>query len=79
VKGGTTYTALAALYLVPESYFSGPRLTEQERQKTIRWLLSIQDSSGGFRGRTNKEPDTCYGFWCGASLKVLFLPTLSPF
>jgi len=30
----------------------------------------MQHSEGGFCGRTNKSPDACYCFWCGASLKV---------
>ena len=28
-----------------------------------------QDS--GFQGRPNKDPDTCYSFWVGATLKLL--------
>jgi prenyltransferase beta subunit len=45
-------------------------LTESERQQTIRWLVQNQDESGGFRGRTGKEADACYCFWCGAALQV---------
>ena len=26
---------------------------------------------GGFQGRINKYPDSCYSFWNGASLKIL--------
>lgn len=26
---------------------------------------------GGFQGRPNKDVDTCYSFWIGASLKIL--------
>jgi prenyltransferase beta subunit len=25
----------------------------------------------GFQGRINKDPDTCYSFWIGATLKLL--------
>ena len=25
----------------------------------------------GFQGRPNKDPDTCYSFWIGATLKLL--------
>lgn len=67
--GGTTYTALASLYLAP-CYSQLSPLTTQERQATIHWLVQNQDNSGGFCGRTNKEPDACYCFWCGASLQV---------
>ena len=68
-KGGTTYTAIAALYLAPRNSRSLP-LTPAEHQATIHWLLQRQDKSGGFCGRTNKEADACYCFWCGASLQV---------
>ncbi|ODV60859.1 protein geranylgeranyltransferase type I subunit CDC43 [Ascoidea rubescens DSM 1968] len=32
--------------------------------------------NGGFNGRTNKASDTCYAFWCSASLKLLKLEKL---
>ncbi|KAI9069323.1 terpenoid cyclases/Protein prenyltransferase [Trametes sanguinea] len=71
--GGTTYCALAALHLVPdtEKYSSERRLTPNERARTIRWLLQNQTPSGGFCGRTNKLADACYCFWCGAALSIL--------
>ncbi|WFD26191.1 protein geranylgeranyltransferase type I [Malassezia nana] len=28
-------------------------------------------SRGGFQGRVEKDQDTCYSFWCGASLRIL--------
>ena len=31
----------------------------------------MQRQVGGFQGRVNKDPDTCYSFWVGASLKML--------
>src|ERR1700733_4209465 len=68
-SGGTTYTALASLHLASRYSQLSP-LTSQERQATIHWLMQNQDKSGGFCGRTNKEPDACYCFWCGASLQV---------
>ncbi|KAL0570569.1 geranylgeranyl transferase type-1 subunit beta [Marasmius crinis-equi] len=66
--GGPTYIALAAIYLAPAG---SKRLTPAERQKSVQWLVNNQASSGGFRGRTNKEADACYCFWCGAALKIL--------
>ncbi|KAG1881931.1 terpenoid cyclases/protein prenyltransferase alpha-alpha toroid [Suillus tomentosus] len=63
--GGTTYCALAALRLATK------QLDPLERQKTVRWLVQNQASNGGFSGRTNKDADACYCFWCGASLHVL--------
>ncbi|KAG2131779.1 terpenoid cyclases protein prenyltransferase [Suillus clintonianus] len=65
--GGTTYCALAALRLANQL----DPLSVQDRQKTIRWLVQNQASNGGFRGRTNKDADACYCFWCGASLHIL--------
>ncbi|KAI8986274.1 terpenoid cyclases/Protein prenyltransferase [Trametes punicea] len=71
--GGTTYCALAALHLAPETEKStlARKLTSQERARTIRWLLQKQTPSGGFSGRTNKLADACYCFWCGAALNIL--------
>ncbi|TFY70505.1 hypothetical protein EVG20_g2490 [Dentipellis fragilis] len=71
-QGGTTYCALACLALVPREKM--PKqflLSSPERAKTIRWLLQNQNLAGGFSGRTGKEPDACYCFWCGASLEIL--------
>ncbi|KAH7919069.1 terpenoid cyclases/Protein prenyltransferase [Leucogyrophana mollusca] len=66
--GGTTYCALASIHLAGK----GSSLSAAERQKTIRWLVqNQQEPSGGFRGRTSKDPDACYCFWCGASLSIL--------
>ncbi|KZT37366.1 terpenoid cyclases/Protein prenyltransferase [Sistotremastrum suecicum HHB10207 ss-3] len=64
-QGGTTYCALATLYLSPIP----ARLSPKERVQTIRWLAWNQDS--GFRGRTEKPPDACYSFWCGGAMKIL--------
>jgi len=70
--GGTTYCALASLYLAPRtaSSMSAP-LTLSERAKTIKWLVQNQTDAGGFCGRTNKLADACYCFWCSASLHIL--------
>lgn len=65
-SGGTTYCALASLQLAKQL----ESLSAQDRQKTVRWLVQNQASNGGFRGRTNKDADACYCFWCGASLHV---------
>ncbi|KAI0629999.1 terpenoid cyclases/Protein prenyltransferase [Trametes polyzona] len=71
--GGTTYCALAALHLAPETeqWPLSSRVTPQERARTIRWLVHNQTPSGGFCGRTNKLADACYCFWCGAALSIL--------
>ncbi|KAF8515289.1 terpenoid cyclases/protein prenyltransferase alpha-alpha toroid [Gautieria morchelliformis] len=72
--GGTTYCALASLRLLSISsqtmpHPSQPCLTPFEVKHTLRWLLQKQRS--GFQGRTEKNPDACYCFWCGASIKLL--------
>ncbi|TFK27674.1 geranylgeranyltransferase type I [Coprinopsis marcescibilis] len=69
--GGITYIALASIYLAPTHLSAKYLPTLTEREQTIRWLLSNQFQSGGFCGRTNKVADSCYCFWCGASLKIL--------
>ncbi|KAF8267633.1 terpenoid cyclases/Protein prenyltransferase [Lactarius quietus] len=70
--GGPTYCALAALHLVPPSHTNARTLQPTEWQATVRWLLQTQtQNGGGFAGRTNKLPDACYGFWCGAALSIL--------
>ncbi|GBE85095.1 Geranylgeranyl transferase type-1 subunit beta [Sparassis crispa] len=71
--GGTTYCALASLHLAPSTPSSPreSRVTPSERSRTVRWLVQNQTASGGFRGRTNKDADACYCFWCGASLGIL--------
>jgi len=72
--GGTTYCALASLALNPSASSAStafPNMSPQHRAKTIHWLTNTQQAEGGFSGRTNKIADTCYCFWCGASLAML--------
>lgn len=72
--GGPTYLAIAILRLASKS---SDYLSENEKRQTLRWLLQNQDVSGGFRGRTNKEADACYCFWCGGAIQAgLFSPML---
>ena len=65
--GGPTYLAIAIFHLAPDS---PEYLSESEKRRTLRWLLQNQDTSGGFRGRTNKDADACYCFWCGGAIQV---------
>uniref|UniRef100_A0A0K8SRS5 Geranylgeranyl transferase type-1 subunit beta n=1 Tax=Lygus hesperus TaxID=30085 RepID=A0A0K8SRS5_LYGHE len=64
--GGVTYCAVASLVLMNQ-------LTETLSKKQIeglrRWAIMRQVS--GFQGRANKQEDTCYAFWVGATLKML--------
>ena len=63
--GGSTYCAVASLALMGRL----DALAPARRRALVRWLVSRQVS--GFQGRINKPPDTCYGFWIGASLAIL--------
>ena len=63
--GGSTYCAIAALALMGTL----DALPADRRRALVRWLVARQVS--GFQGRINKPPDTCYGFWIGASLAIL--------
>ena len=40
-----------------------------DRASLERWLVFRQQ--GGFQGRCNKDPDSCYAFWNGATLRML--------
>lgn len=61
--GGSTYCAVNALALM------GALDRIPNKDRLVRWLLARQVS--GFQGRINKDPDSCYSFWIGASLKTL--------
>jgi len=61
--GGSTYCAVAALSLM------GKLDALPHRDGLIRWCVERQSS--GFQGRINKDADTCYSFWIGASLAIL--------
>ncbi|KAJ1336492.1 hypothetical protein BSLG_007276 [Batrachochytrium salamandrivorans] len=62
--GGSTYCAIASLWLMDELHRG-----IVSKEKTIFWLLARQET--GFQGRINKTPDTCYAFWIGACLEIL--------
>lgn len=58
------FCGIASLVLLGRLMQSAANLSELER-----WLVFRQN--GGFQGRCNKEPDTCYAFWNGATLDLL--------
>ncbi|KYQ92194.1 hypothetical protein DLAC_07041 [Tieghemostelium lacteum] len=61
--GGYTYCALSALALMN-------KLKDTPHQdQLLYWLVNRQFT--GFNGRCNKDVDTCYSFWVGASLDIL--------
>ena len=43
-------------------------LSKEKFEGLKQWCLQRQKS--GFQGRPNKDVDTCYSFWVGASLDV---------
>lgn len=71
--GGTTFCAVASLYLSGQMHL----ISEKKLEKMKRWLLFRQE--GGFQGRPNKPIDTCYSFWIGAALKIIDAFELSNF
>lgn len=67
--GGSTYCAVASLALMGQLDPHTGALAPERRRALVRWLVARQVA--GFQGRINKPPDTCYGFWIGASLAIL--------
>jgi len=61
--GGSTYCAVASLALMK-------RLNRLRDMKgLIRWCVRSQGH--GFCGRPNKDEDTCYSYWIGATMQLL--------
>lgn len=52
----------------PDSIKAYKELNQNEDDSYEYWDL---DDIGGFNGRENKFGDTCYSWWCSASLKLL--------
>eukprot|EP00055_Hartaetosiga_balthica_P010237 m.43114 g.43114 ORF g.43114 m.43114 type:complete len:347 (-) comp7091_c0_seq2:1119-2159(-) len=63
--GGSTYCGIAALSMMGKMEV----LDAEQRDRMIEWLVSRQVE--GFNGRPNKQEDTCYSWWIGASLQLL--------
>ncbi|KFD54322.1 hypothetical protein M514_04864 [Trichuris suis] len=66
--GGSTYCAVASLYLLGKLDDVNVLSTAKRRQ-LLRWLVLKQNE--GFHGRVNKDDDSCYTFWIGATLRML--------
>lgn len=65
--GGSTYCAIASLSLINKLNL----VVDEKKLKVLeRWAVNRQ-TNGGFQGRPNKDPDTCYSFWLGATLTIL--------
>lgn len=72
--GGSTYCAVAALKLMGELDVLDTDGGGWRRRRLVQWALERQVSQpipAGFQGRLNKDPDSCYSFWVGASLAIL--------
>ena len=65
-KGGSTFCAVASLVLMGQLENT---FTLEEQEKIREWCLRRQQT--GFNGRPNKDVDTCYSFWVGATLEVI--------
>jgi geranylgeranyl transferase type-1 subunit beta len=68
---GSTYCGIAVLTML--------NAVPHDLDDTMRWLVNRQvgdekppkdSEKGGFNGRVNKPPDTCYSFWVGGTLHV---------
>ncbi|EFP89631.2 uncharacterized protein PGTG_15594 [Puccinia graminis f. sp. tritici CRL 75-36-700-3] len=71
--GGYSMCALTCDFLLQglPSLSGSPRL---DYDSCLRWAAHMQGlpiEGGGFRGRTNKLVDGCYGWWCGSALTLL--------
>jgi hypothetical protein len=69
--GGYTSCALFSHFLLRPAV---PQIAEIDTEALLRWAVMQQASAaegGGFRGRTNKLVDGCYGWWVGGLFAVL--------
>ena len=70
--GGYAYCALASY--VHLAQIGAPGVPPVHVPRLVRWATSLQGApieGGGFRGRTNKLVDGCYGWFCGGGLLTL--------
>ena len=67
--GGSTFCAVASLTLMGRLDHVLDQPQRSWRNDLIRWCVHRQVQ--GMQGRPNKEQDTCYSFWIGASLRLL--------
>lgn len=63
--GGYLHCAIGVLYILG-------RLDDADLQGVIRWIANKQTVySGGFAGRANKLPDSCYNWWIGVPARII--------
>eukprot|EP00607_Mallomonas_marina_P010712 CAMPEP_0182421096 /NCGR_PEP_ID=MMETSP1167-20130531/6314_1 /TAXON_ID=2988 /ORGANISM="Mallomonas Sp, Strain CCMP3275" /LENGTH=392 /DNA_ID=CAMNT_0024597875 /DNA_START=102 /DNA_END=1280 /DNA_ORIENTATION=+ len=63
--GGSTYCGFASLVLMNRQ----DAMSASQKEDLLRWCMHRQ--IGGFQGRTNKDPDSCYSYWVGATISLL--------
>jgi len=66
--GGSCYTAVASLALMGRI---DATLGADGIEALKTWCCGRVHEEGGYNGRTNKETDSCYSFWVGATLSML--------
>lgn len=66
--GGSCYTGVAALVLMGQL---DAALGEFGKEALREWCYGRVHEAGGFNGRTNKDTDSCYSFWVGATMSML--------
>ena len=66
-QGGATFCAVASLVMMDKLEDIGV----EARRALVGWCEQRVQTAGGYNGRTNKVPDSCYSFWVGASLEML--------
>lgn len=66
-QGGATYCGVASLALMDKLDSFGP----QNLQRLQMWMLQRVQEEGGYNGRVNKVPDSCYSFWVGGAAHIL--------
>ncbi|KAJ9108591.1 hypothetical protein QFC19_002307 [Naganishia cerealis] len=73
--GGYTSCAVFSHFLLrPACTAAAKEIAEIDTHALLRWAVTQQASAiecGGFRGRTNKLVDGCYGWWVGGLFAVL--------
>lgn len=72
LHAANTYCALCALYVIRLLEGSESFALDHQQLAGLRLgLLKLQTASGGFCGRPEKQPDSCYSQWIGQSLRIL--------
>ena len=66
-QGGATYCGIASLALMDRLDALDPAML----QRLTLWMQQRVQEEGGYNGRVNKVPDSCYSFWVGGSSHIL--------